>query len=190
MAQCTVTKVALGITKTFKNGKSFEGAELSFISDKGAQKKEFIFNNAPYMTVIKTLGAGDKIEASYTKNGDFFNLTNVSLIEKGTGVAPTPTFGTAKPSGGGYQEPPEKQISIQRQNALNNAVLFVQFLVHTESYKKKTAPNILTDEVLRIAGLFADFNAGVKPKEPAADLSAITGDDSDPFDTGNDDLDI
>jgi hypothetical protein len=179
MAIGTVSFVALNMSKTFKNGKTYEGTDFSFITEAGIKKKEFVFANAPFTKVLETLSAGDKIEATYVKNGDYFNLTDVKLIEKGNGVAGSKlgnsTGGTPKGSGG-FGESPEKQASIQRQNALTNALSMIHLLFEQECYKKKTSPDIILNETLRFAKAFAAFNSGelqteeIKAKSPVEEV--------------------
>lgn len=190
--KATVTFVQKDFNKTFKNGKSYTGTELSFITENGAKKKEFVFPNARYASVAASLVKGDIIEVTYEKSGDFFNLTNVVFIEKGTAPAPsTSTSGSGYKSGGtggSYTEAPEKQASIQRQNALTNATSLVVAALEQGVYKKTTSPEIILTEVIRIATQFTAFNSGeLQAKTITADTSAIQIDNSDvPFDMDDD----
>lgn len=194
-SKATVSFVSLNTSKTFKNGKTFDGDEISFTTENGAKKKEFVFANAPYRKEVQKCSAGDVIEVSYTKNGDFFNLSDVKWIEKGNGTtAPQSTgqAGGSTKSFGGYQEAPEKQASIQRQNALTNATSLIVAALEQGTYKKTTSPDILIGEVLRVADKFTAFNAGTLQLETIkANTTAVVPEDHDvPFDMGNDELDI
>ena len=193
MAKATVTQVELNFTKSFNNGKSFTGTQLSFITEKGGAKKEFIFSNAPYMNVVKDLAAGDVIDAVYVKNGVYFNLNDVKLIEKGAGEAPK--FGGGSTGGAAvktYGKSPQENASIIRQNALTNSVNFVTKCVDSGAYKKGVTPDLLITEVLRIAKEFASFSSGeLQVESLKEDLSAIKkATDAPPFEVDGAELDI
>jgi hypothetical protein len=128
MAVGIVQEIKFNVTKTSKKGADYQVTQLSFFTEAGGKKTESCFSDCPFAGVLKDLAPGDKIEATYVKNGEYFNLTDVKLLEKGNGVAPTfggsaPAAGSAKPSYGGKD--PEVQSAIIRQNALTNAVHLV-----------------------------------------------------------------
>lgn len=190
----TVTFINVNAEKTFKNGKTFKGAELSFkMEESGQIKKEFIFSNAPYMVNVKPLEKGDTIDVSYTKNGEYFNLSNITLVKKGGGTAnaeSTPKSESKRSYGGGGEDT-EKQASIQRQNALTNAVSFTSTLLQAGAFKKTTTSDILLSETLRFAKEFAAFNAGtLQMEELKVDLAGVKktkgGDEAPPFDVDDD----
>jgi len=179
--QATVTNVKFNFEKTFKNGKSFTGTELCFLMDSGSAKKEFLFSNVNYMDVVKNLAVGDVIDVTYVKKGEYFNLDNISLISKGTGVsAGSPTSSTggsyaSKSSGSSYGgKDPEIQAAIIRQNALTNSVSLITKSLEQGLYKKTTTIDLLKDEIFRIAKDFAAFSSGeLQIKDLKADLSSI-----------------
>lgn len=189
MAQGIVKYVKQNAEKVAKSGKTFKGAELSFITN-GKTKTEFIFGSSKFIELVRSLSEGDKIEAKYEQNGGYWNLVDVTLLEKSSGVSQsessTSNAATSKASYG--KEEPEKQASIQRQNALTNAVSIVKAAVEQGIYKKSTSPELLIQETLRIAKEFTAFNSGtLQENELKVDTSAIvttepTGDDDDiPF---------
>lgn len=183
MAKGIVSQIMFNVPKTSKAGKAYNVIQLKFTTEKGQSKTESIFESASFAGVLKTLAPGDEIEATYVKNGEFFNLTDVKLLNKGAGVAPAPQAGASK----GYTakvEDPEKQASIQRQNALTNATTLVTAMLSQEMFKKTTKPAILIQEIISIATAFEGYTSGrdklAKLESTVADVTA-SGDV--PFDT-------
>jgi hypothetical protein len=193
MANKAVVKdLKLNINKTFKSGKSFDGDEITFQTEKNQRKTEFIFARSPMHKVVQGISVGDTIEVSYEKNGEYFNLSNITLVEKGSGVVSPPQSSAYSKPSGGYAEPPEKQASIQRQNALTNATTLVTAALEQGSYKKATPSAILVDEVLKIAEQFTAFNSGDLQKTTVLDTSSVIvggrEEDDVPFDVDGDEF--
>lgn len=183
MAKGIVQQVIFNVQKTAKSGKTYNVIQLKYTTEKGLVKTEDIFENAAYANVVKGLAPGDEVEVIYVKNGNFFNVTDIKQGTKGTGVAPS-----VPPQSKGYTprvEDPEKQASIQRQNALTNATNLVSAMIAQEMFKKTTKPNILIDEILKIATSFEGYTSGKdKIEKLVASIPSIASDDSDaPFET-------
>ena len=159
MAIGIVQEIKFNVQKESKSGKKYTVTQLKYTTEKGQVKTENCFSDVKFADVLKTLAAGDKIDAKYTKNGEFFNLVDVTLVEKGSGVAPSvPTK-----SGSSYKEDPEKQAAIIRQNALTNAVNFVTadtVVATLKGDKSKLSADILADLVVAMARKFESYTAG------------------------------
>lgn len=173
MAQGIVKQITFNVPKVSKAGKAYSVTNLKFITEGGAAKSEFIFENATFHSVVAGLGIGDKIDATYIKNGEFWNLTDVKLVEKGTGTsAPSPssppfvggvvsnTTSMDKGAGSFGFDSGDKQASIQRQNALTNATHLVAAMLGQEMYKKTTKLSILMNEIITIADTFEGYTSG------------------------------
>jgi hypothetical protein len=167
MAIGIVSEVKFNVTKTSKKGADYTVTQLSFFTEAGGKKTENCFSDCAYAGVLKELAPGDKIEAVYVKNGEYFNLTDVKLLEKGNGVAPsfggggTPSAGGGKPAYGGKD--PEVQAAIIRQNALTNAVHFVTsdgVIAILAPKSKIPEVDFLADLVLSIARKFEGYTSG------------------------------
>jgi hypothetical protein len=169
MAIGIVSEIKFNVTKTSKKGAEYTVTQLSFFTEAGGKKTESCFSDCAYAEVLKGLAPGDKIEATYVKNGEYFNLTDVKLLEKGDGVAPS--FGGAgkasstagaKAAYGGKD--PEVQAAIIRQNALTNAVHFVTSAPVSASLvvKGSASPStdFLADLVINIAHKFEGYTSG------------------------------
>jgi hypothetical protein len=177
MAVGIVQEIKFNVSKTSKAGKTYTVTQLKYVTEKGALKTESCFSDCSYADVLKGLAAGDKINATYVKNGEFFNLTDVSLIEKGTGVAPT--VGSSSPKS--YDKSPETQAAIIRQNALTNAVHFMTADVVVASLKgdkaKLTADDI-ADMTLNMARKFERYTSGKDVLEALQNVvQDVTSDD-------------
>lgn len=158
MAVGIVQEIQFNVQKQSKKGSTYSVTVLKYVTEKGQLKTESCFSDCDYKDVLKGLAPGDKIEAKYVKNGEYFNLTDVQLIEKGTGVAPTPMR-----SGGGGKEDPEKQAAIIRQNALTNAVGFVlhdAVQATLKGDKTKLTADILADMIVNYAKKFEKYTSG------------------------------
>ena len=164
MAVGIVSEVKFNVSKTSKNGKSYTVTQLTYFSESGGKKTENCFSDCEYADVLKSLAPGDKIEAKYTKNGEFFNLVDVKLLEKGDGVAPSfglPPKQVAQSFG---KNDPSIQAAIIRQNALTNAVTFVTSDTYWKSAVKdpKTPPpaDFLADVIVNMAKKFEHYTSG------------------------------
>jgi hypothetical protein len=166
MAIGIVGEVKFNVQKTSKKGDPYTVTQLSFFTEAGGKKTENCFSDCSFAAVLKDLAPGDKIEATYVKNGEYFNLTDVKLLEKGNGVAPTfggstPAAGSSKPAYGGKD--PEVQAAIIRQNALTNAVHFVTADgIMALLAPKASTPTVdfLTDLVVNTARKFEGYTSG------------------------------
>ena len=160
MAKGIVQQVVFNVPKMSKAGKSYNVMQLKYVTEKGQTKTEDIFENATYASVIKGLAPGDEVDVVYVKNGNFFNVTDVKQVSKGTGVAPAQAPPMKAFTPGGRVEDPEKQASIQRQNALTNATNLVSAMIAQEMFKKTIKTNILIEEILKIATTFEGYTSG------------------------------
>lgn len=159
-----VVSVEFNVTSTSKGGKSLTQHILKWVTDKGQAKTEKMFTNVTFVDVIKGLAPGDTIEVSMTKNGDYFNLSNVILVAKGDGKAPEKAGGSGFQGGGASgrkNEDPERQASIERQNALTNAVSLLKTELDKDMFKKGVVTSdFLIAEAIRIAAKFHEYTSG------------------------------
>ena len=164
MAIGIVQEVKFNVQKESKAGKKYTVTQLVFVTEAGQKKTESCFSDCEYKDVLKGLAPGDKIDAKYTKNGEYFNLVDVKLVEKGTGEVPKfGGSGAAKSGGGSFQKDPETQAAIIRQNALTNAVHFMtsEAVVATlKGDKSKLSADVLADMTLNFARKFEGYTSG------------------------------
>ena len=163
MGQVKITNIQLNQTATKKDGGTYNVHKLVLMNEeKGTTKSEQVPAFKNFTTPITELAIGDIVNAKYVQSGNFWNLTDLTLISKGTGggnqsVIPSQAS-AGKSYGGGYKDDPEKQMMIVRQNVKGTAADVVLKLIEVGVYdKKKLAPDFVVDEVLRIAKRFEAY---------------------------------
>ena len=181
-----VSEIKFNVQKMSKQQKPYTVTQLVYFTEGGAKKTENCFSDCDFASVLKELAPGDKINAKYTKNGDFFNLVGVELVEKGNGVAPTLNVGggatggttSGTKGGGSYQKDPETQMMIIRQNALTNAVHFVTSTGVFETLRKgkETPPfDFVADLIITTATKFEGYTSGkVQEKSLTEAVGSVT----------------
>lgn len=181
MGIATVNSVTHNVQKTSAQGKSYTVSTLSYTTEKGQTKKQDIFTSAPYFKVVSGLAQGDIIDVKMVQNGQFWNISDIKKTGSSGGASQS-TIPSVTPSRPPFVEDKEKQASIQRQNALTNATNLVSSMLAQEMFKKTTKPNILIDEIIKIASAFEDYTSGrtkltatesVKPSVDSADTSEV-----------------
>lgn len=171
----TITDVQFNAVMNTKAGKSYTGTKVFYVGEKGNKNNTFVFANAPYNSVVKGLGAGDRVEITMQKKGDFFNVVDIALLEKGDGVAPA---ASSSPSTGGFNKgggfSPEKDAMICRQNAGAHATGLITALINADLYKPKSAEAAMA-EIIKLASMYSTFSVSGE-----RDLSGLGLDDSEP----------
>ena len=183
MAKAIVNSVTHNVQKTSASGKSYTVSVLSYTTEKGQTKKTDIFSNAAYFKTVRDLAQGDEINVKMVQNGNFWNVSDVvKLASGGGGDVPKQPSSAPTPARAPFVEDKERQASIQRQNALTNATNLVSSMLAQEMFKKTTKPNILIEEIIKIASSFEDYTSGrtkptatesVKPSVDSADASEV-----------------
>jgi len=155
----TIADVQFNSVMNTKSGKTFTGTKVFYVGEKGNKNNTFVFANAPYNNVVKGLGAGDKVEIRMEKKGDYFNVVDMALLEKGNGVAPaassTPAGNGGYNKGGGFS--PEKDAMICRQNAGAHATALITTLINADIYKPKSADAAMA-EIIKLASIYSAFS--------------------------------
>lgn len=183
MTMAIVGQIQFNVQKMSKANKPYNVTVLKYTTEAGMVKTENCFDSVPYASVLKTLSAGDEIDVTLVKNGEFYNLSDLKLVKKSTGeasvIGATPAKYTPK-----YTEDSDRQSSIQRQNALTNATNLVSAMVANELFKKTTKQSILVDEIIKIATQFEGYTSGRDKIEKLTSTipDAVGGADA-PFDT-------
>lgn len=172
MAQGIITKIEHNQSFTSKAGKQIDCSILHWTSEGGKASKDRILpfgDSEPDFKLLQTLAPSDKIEIKMKKleSGAWVTMSGtLKLVEKGNGEVPKPTFGvTSSQAKLEYKESPEKQASIQRQNALSNATNLISAMLGQEMYKKTTKVDLLVDEILKIADRMYGYTSGTTAVE-------------------------
>jgi hypothetical protein len=117
--------------------------------------------NGKSKALIEGVAKGDKVTVNYSINGTFKNLEgNVAVLEKGAGGSQPSYIGAASnkqsyPTKGMPEL--DRQRLILRQNALTNAVNFVN------------KDDATVEEVLRVAAKFEAYTSGDADKDKTED---------------------
>lgn len=161
MAKAIVNSVTHNVQKTSAAGKSYTVSVLSYTTEKGQTKKTDIFSNAAYFKTVRDLAQGDEIDVKMVQNGNFWNVSDiVKLASGGGGDVPKQPSSAPVPARAPFVEDKERQASIQRQNALTNATNLVSQMLALELFKKTTKPNVLVEEIIKIASAFEGYTSG------------------------------
>lgn len=142
-----VLKVDGPFQKPGKNG-VYQQIDVAYMSDgKASVKKLMSFTKPEVFATFKDASPGDNFVVESVKEGDYWQWVKATKESTG-GPAVQPQAASAKPASGGQWETREersmRQRSIQRQNALGNAIA----LLKTE----KGVPAV--SEVLAVAEQF------------------------------------
>lgn len=163
----------------------YKVTELFTLTEKGQKRKDIIFNNSDIYPVVKTLKAGDTVDLKMKKNGDFWNVVGIEKVE-GV-VAPS-----SNNSNNNYYKgnTTEKDEAIARMSVLKTATDLVTTCLEQGLYKKTTKPEILLDEIFKIADTMKQFVSGEdKTAALESTMDSLSADDDGdcPFDEEDDD---
>lgn len=160
MAKAIVNSVTHNVQKTSAAGKSYTVSVLSYTTEKGQTKKTDIFSNATYFKTVRDLTQGDEIDVKMVQNGNYWNVSDIVKLSSLAGSSSKQPSSAPVPARAPFVEDKERQASIQRQNALTNATNLVSQMLSSELFKKTTKPNVLVEEIIKIASAFEGYTSG------------------------------
>lgn len=114
-------------------GKKYSTIEVAYKDEQGrVQGRKLMSFSAPTVfNTVKNLVSGDKADVTLTKEGEYWNWTNIRKLEEGeaapvaTSAAPSKTESFAQSSTNRYETAEERaarQRLIVRQSSLSNAI--------------------------------------------------------------------
>ena len=194
-------KVGNGDFNVIHGRKTFSGAPW---------EKRYFANEASINSVVDTLKPGDEINCVTVKEGKFWNLKAVEIINSGSGSnqqsggqqqqqqsgenTGKTQGGTdynkrqKKATAGGFREPEE----ISRNEALKLAVMTMQSIMSNAEYfgkimKKTITLDVIQGATLDLAAAYNGFITGaVVPGAPESSKADLNGTDTPPTDPDDD----
>lgn len=141
-----------GIESVVKGKQRYKTLTIVYSKDGKEEAKKLVdFNNKEVFETASSLSAGDNINITIEKQGDFWNWTNLTSLEGGgktysqvaetRSARPTSTFETS-------EERAKKQIYIVRQSSLGAAI---------EYFKLTEAKKVKTEDIMLLAKQFENF---------------------------------
>lgn len=161
MSQITIQEVT---TEYIKKGRSgYTKATVVYTDEKGENRTKPLmsFSNPAVFEALKDASQGDKFEIKVVKEGEYWNWSAASRVDKdATPSAKAPNGG--KVVGSNYETADErkvKQLYIIKQSSISNAIEFVKY-----SQRDGVEPYTVGD-ILDIAQQFVDFVYGNDSEE-------------------------
>lgn len=155
MSQITIQEVNTEFVKKGRTG--YTKATVVYTDEKGENRTKPLmsFSNPAVFEALKDATQGDKFEIKVVKEGEYWNWSAASRVDKdATPSAKAPNGG--KVVGSNYETADErkvKQLYIIKQSSIANAIEFVNGKTDKDDYD--------TEAVLNIAQTFVDFVYGV-----------------------------
>jgi hypothetical protein len=156
-------------------GKKYQVLEVAYKDDQGkiAGKKILSFSHPTVFNTLKAAQAGEKYDVTSTKEGDYWNWTDISKATGATipagamqeSTAATKTQAFAQNANDRYETKEERaarQVMIVKQSSLAQAVATLS----VNSGKDK----LQVEDVLKVAETYADWVLGEGKKDPVQEL--------------------
>lgn len=152
--------------------------KLFVTNDKGEDKDYTIFTNAKYHNVVSQLRPGDNVDIKMVKNGKYWNVDDVTVVE-------APKAAPASSGGGSYkryEENPNKDVAIARAVALKAGVDLYCAMIAGGLTKKTLKPDAAVAEVFAITKKFENYTTLSEDIEALSTDSSSIKADADEYD--------
>lgn len=186
----TVISVLPNQTFQKNSGGTYTATVLKLLTDpsnyqgheKPAEETEKrIFTNSPCHALVLQLKKGDRVELKMVKNGNFWNISDVILLETApSGGASAPATEPARPEASPAQYPMVLRQSDEdiRQFAVTQSNGVISAIYSEGSYfKKASSPEIIIDSLLEGADRIVRFVKGETKLPAPATVAAPQSED-------------
>lgn len=168
--KATVIQVLPNQTFPKKSGGTFTATLFKILTDPKeyqgkktpAEEKEYrVFTNKPYHALVLQLQKSDRVELKMVKNGSYWDIEDIILLEKSTSSGQIQQEQEVKSGGNTFT--PEQKVSQEeiRQFAVGVSFGLVNTVFAGGGHFKKTAsPSILVDAILDSADRITRYVKG------------------------------